>query len=75
MTFGPVSLIKKMNVVRGDRIVEHRQTEAFFCLEKPVLTAPITHSEEVESYPSPSQRLKRSEAVERLERLELVPLG
>jgi len=26
----------------------------FFCLEKPVqITAPIAHSEEVESYPSP----------------------
>ena len=38
-----------MNVVRGDHIVEHGQTEAFFCLEKPVqITAPIAHSEEVE---------------------------
>ena len=33
---------QKMNVVRGDHIVEHGQTEAFFCLEKPVqITAPI----------------------------------
>ena len=36
---------QKMNVVRGDHIVEHRQTEAFFCLEKPVqITAPIALS-------------------------------
>jgi hypothetical protein len=35
-----------MNVVRGDHIVEHGQTEAFFCLENPVqITAPITHSD------------------------------
>ena len=67
---------QKMNVVRGDHIVEHGQTEAFFCLEKPVqITAPIAHSEEVETYLFPTQRLKRSEAIERLERLELVPLG
>ena len=34
-----------MNMVRGDHIVEHGQTEAFFCLEKPVqITAPIAHS-------------------------------
>jgi hypothetical protein len=45
-----------------------------FGLEKPVqITAPIAHSEEVESIRLPTQRLKRSEAVERLERLELVP--
>src|SRR5215831_5593224 len=54
-----------MNVVRGDHIVEHGQTEAFFCLENPVqITAPIAHSEEVESYRLTTKRLKRSEAVE-----------
>ena len=33
---------QKMNMVRGDHIVEHGQTQAFFCLEKPVqVTTPI----------------------------------
>ena len=63
---------EKMNMVRGDHIVEHGQTEAFFCLEKPVqITAPIAHSSaDGGSFVFSQQRLERSEAVERLERLE-----
>jgi hypothetical protein len=46
MTFGPVFFDQKMNVVRGDHIVEHGQTEAFFCLENPMqITATVTHSD------------------------------
>ena len=60
-----------MNVVRGDHIVEHGQTEAFFCLEKPVqITAPMLSSADGSSFVFFQQRLERSEAVERLERLE-----
>ena len=60
-----------MNVVRGDHIVEHRQTEAFFCLEKPVqIAAPRLSSADGGSFVFFQQRLERSEAVERLERLE-----
>jgi hypothetical protein len=34
---------EKMNMVRGDHIVEHGQTQAFFGLENPVqITASIT---------------------------------
>jgi hypothetical protein len=62
---------EKMNVVRGDHIVEHGQTEAFFCLEKPVqITAPMLSSADGGSFVFSQQRLERSEAVERLERLE-----
>ena len=62
---------EKMNVVRGDHIVEHRQTEAFFCLEKPVqITAPRFSSADGGSFVFFQQRLERSEAVERLERFK-----
>ena len=76
-------------MVRGDHIVEHGQTEAFFCLEKPVqITAPRLSSADggslvffeplelsaaVERLERTDPRDERSEAVERLERLELVP--
>ena len=63
---------QKMNMVRGDHIVEHGQTEAFFCLEKPVqITAPRLSSADGGSFVFSQQRLERSEAVERLERFEL----
>ena len=61
-----------MNVVRGDHIVEHRQTEAFFCLEKPVqITAPMLSSADGSSLVF-FEPLELSAAVERLERLELI---
>jgi hypothetical protein len=63
-----------MNMVRGDHVVEHGQTEAFFCLEKPVqITAPRLSSADGGSFVFFQQRLERSVAIERLERLELVP--
>jgi hypothetical protein len=34
-----------MNVVRGDHIVEHGQTEAFFCLENPVQVTEVNYFE------------------------------
>jgi hypothetical protein len=56
-----------MNVVRGDHIVEHGQTEAFFCLEKPVqITAPMLSSADGSSLVF-FEPLELSAAVERLE--------
>jgi hypothetical protein len=60
-----------MNVVRGDHIVEHGQTEAFFCLENPVqITAPMLASADGSSLVF-FEPLELSAAVERLERFEL----
>ena len=57
-----------MNVVRGDHIIEHGQTETFFRLEQPVqVAAPILVPKVRLLF---LKRLERSEAVERLERLE-----
>jgi hypothetical protein len=45
---------QKMNVIRGDHIIEHAKTETLLRLKQPLqIAAPIAHSEEVESYPSP----------------------
>jgi len=65
---------QKMNVVRGDHIVEHGQTEAFFCLENPVqTTAPIAHFRErwILSV-SLLNGLNGAKALERLERFEQI---
>ena len=46
---------QKMNMVRGDHIVEHGQTEAFFCLENPVqIAATVARSERSGILSSPS---------------------